>query len=272
MGGVLAPIRTFAHPRAMAQDETQWLDRGDGLRLAYERINGAGPTFLWLSGFKSDMAGTKAEALARWAGAAKQGFVRFDYSGHGRSEGAFADGTIGRWLADAEAIATSVTTGPLVLIGSSMGGWLALLLAERLGTRVAGLLLIAPAADFTEALLWAELPEAARQEIMETGQWLRPSAYDLAPYPITRALIDDGRRRLLMNRPYAFAGPVRILQGMADPDVPWRHALALAEHLDAPDLALTLIKDGDHRLSRPHDIARLIATAEALASDLRATG
>lgn len=256
----------------MAQDDPKWLDRGDGLRLAYEKLDGAGPTFLWLSGFKSDMTGTKAEALARWARETGRRFLRFDYSGHGRSDSAFADGTIGRWLADAEAIAAQLTTGPVVPIGSSMGGWLALLLAEKLGARAAGLLLIAPAPDFTEALLWAQLPEAARREIVETGQWMRPSAYGLDPYPITRALIEDGRAHLLLQRPYAFAGPVRILQGMEDPDVPWGHTLALTEHMVAPDLALTLIKDGDHRLSRPQDIARLLATAEALARDLAATG
>jgi pimeloyl-ACP methyl ester carboxylesterase len=252
----------------MAYGDVEFIDRGDGVRLALERIDGAGPTFVWLSGFKSDMAGTKAEALARWAGQTGRSFLRFDYSGHGRSDGAFADGSIGRWLADAETVVTTKTTGPVVLVGSSMGGWIALLLAERLGARAAGLLLIAPAADFTETLLWAQLPEPARADILAHGQWLRPSAYGLEPYPITRTMIEDGRTRLLLQRPYAFDGPVRILQGMRDPDVPWRHALALAEHMHAPSLELVLVKDGDHRLSRPHDIARMIRTAEDLAATL----
>ncbi len=248
---------------AAALGEIETIDRGDGGRLAYQCVTGAGPTFVFLSGFHSEMNGTKGAHLARWAAETGRSFLRFDYSGHGRSEGRFEDGTIGRWRDDALAVIDSASAGKLVLIGSSMGGWMALLAALARPARVAGLLLIAPAPDFTEDLLWAELSEDARAEIMAKGQWLRPSAYE-APYPITRALIEEGRSHLLLGKPIPFRGPVRILQGQADPDVPWRHALRLIDDLESEDVLFSLIKDGDHRLSRPQDLARLIATAEEL--------
>lgn len=244
--------------------EIETLDRGDGARLAYERIEGRGPTFVFLCGFHSEMNGTKGAYLARWAAETERSFLRFDYSGHGRSDGRFEDGTIGRWRDDALAVIDAASTGPLVLIGSSMGGWMALLTALARPQRVRALLLIAPAPDFTDALLWKNLPEAARAEIMTTGQWMRPSAYE-APYPITRPLIEEGRDHLLLGKSIPFNGAVRILQGEADPDVPWRHALALAGDLASKDVVFTLIKDGDHRLSRPQDLARLITAAEELA-------
>lgn len=244
--------------------EIETLECGDGARLAFERIEGRGPTFVFLCGFHSEMNGTKGAFLARWAAETGRSFLRFDYSGHGRSDGRFEDGTIGRWRDDALTVIDAASDGPLILVGSSMGGWMALLTALARPARVRGLLLIAPAPDFTEALLWKNLPEQARAEIMARGQWMRPSAYE-APYPITRALIEEGRSHLLLGKPIPFAGPVRILQGEADPDVPWRHALALAGDLASKDVVFTLIKDGDHRLSRPQDLARLIATAEELA-------
>jgi pimeloyl-ACP methyl ester carboxylesterase len=250
----------------MPWGEIETLDRGDGVRLAYESSHGRAPTLVWLSGFKSDMAGTKAEALARWARAKGQSFLRLDYSGHGRSEGAFEDGTIGRWLDDALAVINAASRGPLVLVGSSMGGWLALLVAKARPARVKGLVLIAPAADFTEELLWAGLPNEAQREIEETGRWSRPSAYNAQPYVITRRLIEEGRTHLLLGGPIAFAGPVRILQGQRDPDVPHQHAQLLADRLTTDDLAFTLIRDGDHRLSRPQDIAKLIGAVEELTS------
>lgn len=243
--------------------EIEMLDRGAEPRLAYERIDGRAPTFVFLSGFHSEMNGTKGAFLAQWAARTGRAFLRFDYSGHGRSEGQFEAGTIGQWRADALAVIDRASEGPLILIGSSMGGWLATLAALARPDRVRALLLIAPAADFTEALLWNNLPQAARAEIAARGEWLRPSAYE-APYPITRALIEEGRRHLLLGKPIPFAGPVRILQGQADPDVPWRHALSLAEDLVSKDLIFTLIKDGDHRLSRPQDLQRLTAFAEEL--------
>jgi pimeloyl-ACP methyl ester carboxylesterase len=233
--------------------------------LAFERQHGAAPTFVWLGGFKSDMAGTKAQALAEWARARGQAFIRFDYSGHGQSGGRFEDGAISDWLGDALAIIDARTEGPLVLVGSSMGGWIALLAARERTERVTGLLLIAPAADFTERLMWGAFSPQVRDEIERTGRWERPSAYDPEPYVITRRLIEDGRRRLVMDAPIPFAGPVRILQGGRDPDVPPAHAEALASLIRAPDLRFDLIADGDHRLSRPEDLARLTATATELA-------
>lgn len=248
----------------MPSGEIEFVDRGDGVRLAFMRQKGEGPTFVWLSGFKSDMGGTKAEVLAAWAVHTNRNFLRLDYSGHGRSEGAFVDGTIGQWLADALCVIDAQSQGPLVLVGSSMGGWMALLTALARPERVQALLLLAPAADFTERLMWDAFPEAVRSEILETGRWERPSQYDPEPYVITRALIEDGRRHLILGKPIPFHGPVRILQGMADPDVPWRHALALVDALETTDVELDLIKDGDHRLSRPEDLARLVRMAEAL--------
>jgi pimeloyl-ACP methyl ester carboxylesterase len=220
---------------------------------------GQGPGIVWLSGFKSDMAGAKAAALAEWAVRTKRAYTRFDYFGHGRSSGDFRDGTVTRWLEDALAVIDDVTQGPLLLVGSSMGGWIATLAALRRRARVAGLMLIAPAADFTEELMWRNMPEAVQREVMERGVWHRPSAYDPDPYPITRALIEDGRKHLILAAPVGLRCPARVLQGMADPDVPWAHALRLVERLESPDVVVELIKNGDHRLSTPQDIDRLCA-------------
>jgi len=238
----------------------QYLQR-PGYRLAYRRVEGAGPTVVWLGGFRSDMIGTKAEVLAAWAGRTGRGFVRFDYFGHGESEGRFEDGTIGRWREDALAVIDQLTEGPLVLVGSSMGGWIACLVALARPERIRAMVLIAPAADFTSALMEAGMPAEARTEMAATGVWLRPSDYG-EPYPITRALIEDGRAWSILDKPIAFDGPVRILQGQQDPDVPWRHALRLADTLSSPDVAFSLIKDGDHRLSRPQDLERLVRAVE----------
>lgn len=223
---------------------------------------GQNPGLLWLSGFNSDMQGTKALALDEWAGQHQRACVRFDYSGHGESGGQFADGTIGRWLAESLAVFDRFCAGPQVVIGSSMGGWLALLLARELrrrgSTSLAGLVLIAPAPDFTEELMWKGFPPEVRAEIETKGQWLRPSDYG-APYPITKALIEDGRKHLLLGGSIDVGCPVRILQGAQDADVPWRHAFTLTQRLPVDDVVLTMIQDGDHRLSRPQDIARIIA-------------
>ncbi len=239
-----------------------------GAALAYERQDGAAPTFVWLGGFKSDMAGTKAEMLAKWARERGQGFLRFDYSGHGRSSGRFEDGTISSWLGDALAVLDQITTGPVVLVGSSMGGWLALLAAKARPERVKGLLLIAPAADFTERLMWPAFTEDERSAILETGRLEQPSQYAPEPNVITRTLIEDGSNHLLMDEPYPFDGPIHILQGGADPDVPEAHVRALAALLPADNLTFDLIPDGDHRLSRPQDLERLLAAAESLADRL----
>ncbi|MBW8811879.1 MAG: alpha/beta hydrolase [Caulobacterales bacterium] len=239
-----------------------FLARPDGERLAWRRVAGAGPTVVWLGGFKSDMAGTKAQALADWARQAGRGYVRFDYFGHGESSGAFVAGTITRWREDALAVIDELTRGQLVLVGSSMGGWIACLAALARPERIRALVLVAPAADFTETLMAPEIPPEGRAALAANGVWLRPSEYG-EPYPISRALLEDGARwSILGGEPIPLEIPVRILQGGEDPDVPWRHALELAQTLKGDDVVFSLIKDGDHRLSRPHDLARLIAAVE----------
>jgi pimeloyl-ACP methyl ester carboxylesterase len=235
----------------------------DGERLAWRAVDGRGPTVVWLGGFRSDMAGTKAEVLAGWAEASGRSFLRFDYSGHGESTGDFAQGAIGRWRDDALAIIDQLTDGPLLLVGSSMGGWIAGLVALARPERLAGLALVAPAPDFTETLMWAGFDEEQKRAVQQDGAWMQPSEYGGA-YPITRALIEDGRRWLLLPGPVPITAPVRILQGGRDADVPWRHALGFAEALESPDVVFTLIRDGDHRLSRPQDLRRLVAAVEEL--------
>jgi len=238
--------------------------------LAIRAREGALPGLFWLSGYKSDMKGTKAAALAHWAKQAGRACVRFDYSGHGESGGAFTDGTIGRWLADSLAVFDACCRGPQVLVGSSMGGWLALLLVRALRQRspappasVAGLVLIAPAVDFTEELMWKRFTPAIKHDLGEKGVWVRPSEYSPEPYLVTRALIEEGRNHLLLGGMIETGCPVRILQGVEDPDVPWQHAVELVSRLASDDVVLTLVKDGDHRLSRPEDIERMIeAVAE----------
>lgn len=239
-------------------------------RLATLVTPGESPAVVWLGGFRSDMRATKAEALARWGEANGRKVVRFDYSGHGESEGRFEDCTISQWLADALAVIRAEAGPTPVLVGSSMGGWIALLAARALRKArdphaPSALVLIAPAADFTEKLMWAQFPPDVRAEIETTGRWLRPSAYSPEPYPITRALIEDGRRHLLLDAPVDPGCPVTILQGMQDPDVPWEHAMALVERLPDACVTLTLVKDGDHRLSRDEDIALLLQAVASAA-------
>jgi pimeloyl-ACP methyl ester carboxylesterase len=240
------------------------LARPDGEEIAWRRVEGRGPTVVWLGGFKSDMAGTKAQALADWAQASGRAYLRFDYLGHGESSGDFVAGTISRWREDALAVTDELIAGPLVLVGSSMGGWISCLLALSRPERIAGMVLIAPAADFTEKLMAPGLPAEARRAIEADGVWVRPSDYDPAGMPVTRALLEDGARWSILGQPIAIKAPVRILQGGRDPDVPWTHALELANTLEGEDVVFTLIKDGDHRLSRPQDLARLIAVVEEL--------
>jgi pimeloyl-ACP methyl ester carboxylesterase len=236
----------------------------DGVQLAYERIPGEQPTFVWLGGFKSDMAGTKAQTLAEWASENGQAFVRFDYSGHGQSGGRFENGSISRWLSDTLAVLDRLTNGPLVLVGSSMGGWLSLLAAEHRPSRVAALLLIAPAADFTERLMWPGLTPDQQRTLVAEGRLDLPSAYSPEPTVITRHMIDDGRMHLVMEEPISFAGPVHILQGGQDPDVPVTHVHALAELMPSAKRTMQVIFDGDHRLSRPGDLAMLVDAANGL--------
>jgi pimeloyl-ACP methyl ester carboxylesterase len=254
---------------APTEQEPTFIEVGEGAdrrRIAVRARAGSGPGLLWLGGFNSDMRGTKALALDGWAAEHGRACIRFDYSGHGESGGAFIDGTIGRWLEESVAVFEQFCRGPQVVIGSSMGGWIALLLARELAKNpvrnaaLAGLVLIAPAPDFTEELMWKGFSPEIRQEIETNGLWLRPSPYgDGTPYPITRALIEEGRNHLLLGSSIDVGCPVRILQGAQDPDVPWKHAFELAHRLPADDVVLTVIQDGDHRLSRPQDIARIIA-------------
>lgn len=246
-------------------DAIRYLDGPNG-RIAYLRQEGAGPGLVWLGGFKSDMTGTKAAFLADWARAQGRACLRFDYSGHGASEGAFEDGSISDWLADARAAFDALTQGPQILVGSSMGGWIAALLALERPERVAGAVFIAPAPDFTEELMWREMRADQRAQLMEKGRIEEPSDYSDEPTIITKKLIEDGRRRLILGGPIKIHCPVRILQGMADPDVPWRHALRFAELLESGDVEITLIKSGDHRLSAPADLKRLGAAIQAVSS------
>lgn len=247
-------------------DEPSFFERG-GEQIAYRRLAGRGPGVMWLGGFHSDMNGTKAQALAAWAARTGRACLRFDYYGHGQSSGDFRKGTISRWRDDALAVLDRVADGPQVLAGSSMGGWLAMLLARARPERIAGLLLIAPAADFTERLIWPRLPDAARKQILEEGSWLRPSEYGEEPYPITRTLIEDGRANLVLDETTALEVPVRILHGMADADVPWQHGLAVADAIEG-DVSLTLVKHADHRLSKPADLVLIERTLEGMVKDV----
>jgi len=227
------------------------------------------PGLVWLGGFGSDMRGAKASFLDEMALAQGRACLRFDYSGHGESEGDFAEGAIGVWAAEALAIFRALTHGPQIVIGSSMGGWIALLLARALAAlneshRLQGMALIAPAVDFTEKLIWPQLPEAVRSEIETKGLWLKPAGAYGPPYPLTRKLFEDGRAHLLLGGDIRTFCPVAILQGMEDPDVPWRHAMTLIEHLAADPATITLIRDGDHRLSRPQDLDALQKALELL--------
>jgi pimeloyl-ACP methyl ester carboxylesterase len=241
------------------------LDRGDGVELAWERLDGTSPTLVFLPGYGSDMTGDKASMLFTDCADHGRAMLRFDYSGHGTSGGRFEDGTIGVWTNDALAAIDRLTDGPLILIGSSMGGWIALLCALARRERVAGLVGIAAAPDFTEALIWHSLSFELRARLMQHGVVHVPSKYG-APTPVTRALIEDGRNHLLLSAPIALDCPVRLLHGQADPDVPWEMALRIADQLDSADVRVILVKDGDHRLSRPQDLALLRQTVAALLS------
>ncbi len=228
------------------------------------------PGLVWLGGFMSDMTSTKATALDAWCAEQGRAMLRFDYSGHGHSSERFEDGTIGTWLEDSLAAILAASSGPQILVGSSMGAWIALLAARALdmageAERLAGMVLIAPAVDFTERLMWDRFDAKVRRAIEEDGVWHRPSAYAQTSYPITRVLIEDGRSHLLLGATVRSHCPLHILQGMRDEDVPWQHAMLLLEHVAADPVSLTLVKDGDHRLSRPEDIARLIAAVAGIA-------
>lgn len=260
----------------MSADLPQFISVGKGeneRQIAVRHDERSAPGILWLSGFKSDMLGTKADVLAEWA--EKQGLTctRMDYSGHGDSGGQFVDGTISQWLEEAVAVFKQFCKGPTIVVGSSMGGWMALLLAkalhglsEKVDGTLSGMVLVAPAPDFTEELMWKhEFTEEMKAEIMEKGLAVRPSEYDDSPYIITRDLIEDGRNNLLLGEPIITDCKTIILQGQKDESVPWQHALRIVEGMAHDDVVLTLVKDGDHRLSRPEDLDRMLSAVAELA-------
>jgi pimeloyl-ACP methyl ester carboxylesterase len=271
-----------------AQETTGRLDRGDGLHLAWARVHGAridparidparidparidgapaygaAPTIVFLPGFRSDMTGDKATSLAAFAAERGLGMLRFDYSGHGASEGLFTDGTIGEWASDALTVIDRLTAGPLILVGSSMGGWIALLTALARRDRVVGLVGIAAAPDFTQRLMWDAMAPAERATLQRDGILHVPSQYG-DPTPITLKLIEDGARHHVLTGPIDLHCPIRLLHGQADPDVPWELALTIARQVASTDVEVILVKDGDHRLSRPADLALLTRTVAAL--------
>ena len=255
--------------------EPDFIEVGDGgakRRIAVRKRAGSQPGVFWLGGFNSDMKGTKAQALDEWAAGQRRACVRFDYSGHGESSGSFADGTIGQWHEESLRVFDAFCEGPQIVVGTTMSGWMALLLARALAKRpasrakLAGLVLIAPAPDFTEELMWKGFSQEIRDEITTKGVWHRPSDYGDGAYPITRTLIEEGRNHLLLGGTIDVGCPVRILQGAQDPDVPWRHAFALTHCLPSDDVVLTLVQDGDHRLSRPQDIARMLSAVSELSN------
>ncbi|MCO6405910.1 alpha/beta hydrolase [Aurantimonas endophytica] len=246
-------------------------------RIAYKRRDGEAPALVWLGGFRSDMRGTKAEHLSGLAGEKGLAFCRFDYSGHGESGGRFEDGTISRWVEDAAAVIAEAVDGPAILVGSSMGAWIALRLVQqaravRGGTEIVGLLLLAPAPDFTRRLMEPKLTVAQRRELAEKGFLAEPSAYSDEPTIYTRALFEDGVANLVMDGPIETGCPVTIIQGMADPDVPFEHALGLVSHLPSDGVVVTLVRDGDHRLSRPRDLQLIERAALDLVTAARDAG
>ena len=269
----------------MSQGSPQFIVAGpaqDQRRLATLVSRGApagpGPGLMWLPGLMSDMSSTKASAMAGFAEAHGLASTRFDYSGHGQSEGRFADGTIGRWLEDAETVFTELTSGPQILVGSSMGGYIALLMLKRMvergstiANRIMGMVLIAPAWDMTEELMWNEFPVSVKTILQRDGVWPRPSPYG-APYPITMRLIEEGRTHLLARKTFRPGCPVHIIHGLIDPDVPWEHTMDLMSFLDGPDIGVTAVPEGEHRLSRPEDIALILDTIGRMVAGIRSSG
>ncbi|WP_305987898.1 carboxylesterase [Roseibium sp. MMSF_3544] len=252
----------------MGGQEPQFIQvgkNGTARQIAVDTVPGSGPCLLWLSGFKSDMTGSKAEALAEFGRNNGQQVVRFDYSGHGRSGGNFEDACVSDWLEETEAVFDLFCDGDTILVGSSMGGWIALLLAlsRSAKDRIKGLVLIAPAVDFTEEIMWKQrFSEEIRTAILQEGRWAQPSDYSDDPYVITRKLIEDGRQHLLLDKDLHLGVPLTILQGALDPDIPASHVQRLVEVLPRDDVTFSLVPDGDHRLSRPQDIELLLRAVQ----------
>lgn len=249
--------------------QPSFLKLPSGGRIAYHKTEGKGPGILFLGGFRSDMTGVKATALESFCKERGHGFIRFDYEGHGQSSGAFEEGTIGRWYENAQAVFEKLAKGPHILVGSSMGGWLALLLAMRKPRKAAGLIGIAAAPDFTEHLIWDKFTESQRARLQKEGRLLVPSDYG-EPYTITKELIVEGRNHLLLGKEIPIFCPVRLLHGMKDDDVPWEISLAVNEKLASSDVKTILVEEGDHRLSEPADIERLLRVTGKMLEQLGA--
>lgn len=243
-----------------------YLQTPQGRRLAYFSTPGKSPGVMFMGGFRSDMTGAKANALEHWCRQHGHAFLRFDYSGHGLSSGRFEEGSIGDWLEDAQEAFDNLTSGKQILVGSSLGGWIALLLASSRSSRIKALVTVACAADFTERLLWENMDTDTRQTLLSEGMVLVPSDYDDQPYPITHHLIDEGRKHLLLDGPINLNCPISLLHGLSDKDVPWQISLDVTEQLIGHDVELTLIKRGDHRMSSTEDLQRLCATVAARAA------
>lgn len=258
----------YTRPSGGATEQPAVLSLSSGEQIAYHKLKGESPGVIFLGGFRSNMNGTKATALHEHCRRTGRAFLRFDYQGHGQSSGEFTDGSIGQWSKDAIAALDQLTEGPQILIGSSMGGWIMLLVALARPQRVAGLIGVAAAPDFTEDLMWNRYGAEVRETLLEDGIYYEPSAYDDEPYPITLKLIEDGRTHLLLDRMIAIHCPVRLFHGMRDPDVPWMTAPQLTSKLLSDDIKVMLIKDGDHTLSREQDLARLFATLDELCETL----
>lgn len=240
--------------------DPQYVETSQGRRLAYFQTPGKSPGVLFLGGFRSDMTGDKATTLERWCRQNGHAFLRFDYSGHGRSSGRFEEGSIGNWLEDAQQAFDNLTSGEQILVGSSLGGWIALLVAISRNSRIKALVTVACAADFTERLLWQKMDADEREALKSKGMVFVPSDYDDQPYPITHHLIEEGRNHLLLDAPIRLNCPVSLLHGLSDKDVPWQISLTVTEQLISHDVELTLVKSGDHRMSSPDDLQRLCAT------------
>lgn len=254
----------------MADDAPDFLHTPDGARLAYCRSEGRAPTVVFLSGFASHMGGTKALHLQRWCEARGQAFLRLDYQGHGRSSGEFEEGSVGVWAGDALAVIEAVTQGPVVLVGSSMGAWIMLLVARRIEDRVQGLVGLASAPDFTEELIHDQLSADEKAQLHSRGRVVRTSDYDQGPNVFTIAMLEDGRRNLVLNEVIALECPVRLIHGMRDDDVPWSISLRLSERLESEDVQLTLVKSGKHRLSEPGELDLITGTVGELLDTLAA--
>jgi len=246
------------------QTTTNDFINANGRTIAYQKFDTGGPGIIFLGGFKSDMSGIKALTLSQWCKANQRSFIRFDYSGHGKSSEKFEQGCVGHWLQDTLAIIDHLTTAPQILVGSSMGGWLMLLACLQRPQRIAGLLGIATAADFTESIIWSSLSREQRETVKTRGYIERPSEYQDDPYCITRLLIEDGRHHLLLDKPIEFQGPVRLLHGLDDQDVPWSISRQVCDQITSGDVHLHLIKDAEHRFSRQQDLDLILLTLEQL--------